>query len=106
MRSITERFLAAARQGNLQGLTELLAEDITLWADGGGIVVAAQRPVNGASKVAQFLLNIVRRAPTSRSAQLALVNVRVDDDADRLNFARRNLEAAHRRRRTRRPGQH
>lgn len=34
----------------------LLAKDITYWSDGGGQVAAALRPLQGAMKVARFLL--------------------------------------------------
>ena len=35
-RRLTERFLAAARDGDLEGLLELLADEVTVWSDGGG----------------------------------------------------------------------
>jgi len=47
--------------GDLQGLIALLAEDITLWSDGGGQVAAALKPLHGTVKVAKFLLAILRQ---------------------------------------------
>ena len=47
----------------MAGLTRLLAEDITLWADGGGKVAAATRPIHGRDAVARFLLGLARKAP-------------------------------------------
>jgi RNA polymerase sigma-70 factor (ECF subfamily) len=37
-----------------------MADDITFWADGGGNAIAAQKPLHGCKKVAQFLLAIRR----------------------------------------------
>ena len=53
---ITEKFLEALHQSNLQDLVALLAKDVTYWSDGGGQVPAALKPLHGAIKVARFLL--------------------------------------------------
>ncbi|MFD9790005.1 RNA polymerase sigma-70 factor [Streptomyces sp. NPDC059070] len=55
------RFLAAARDGDLSGLTELLSEDVIAWNDGGGKVRAARRPVVGRAKVLAFLTGLLNR---------------------------------------------
>jgi RNA polymerase sigma-70 factor (TIGR02957 family) len=55
-----ERFLAAVRQGDLQGLLDVLAPDVVVLADGGGLVQAAPRPIEGAQRVAAFLIAAVR----------------------------------------------
>ena len=39
---VVERFLAAVTQGDLQGLLDVLAPDVVLVADGGGVVQASQ----------------------------------------------------------------
>jgi RNA polymerase sigma-70 factor (ECF subfamily) len=52
---VTERFLSAALGGDLAGLMNLLAPDVTLWTDGGGKAPAAMRPVLGRDKVARTL---------------------------------------------------
>ena len=59
-RDLVDRFLAAARDGDLPGLERLLAADVTAWADGGGKVVAARRPVLGRARVARYLAGITR----------------------------------------------
>ena len=51
-----DRFVAAVTSGDLQGLLDVLAPDVVLVADGGGVVNAARRPVEGAGRVARFLL--------------------------------------------------
>lgn len=53
------RFVAAAREGDLAGLEQLLAADVTVWSDGGGKVSAARRPVRGRDAVARFLVGIL-----------------------------------------------
>jgi len=62
-REILDRFLAAARGGDLARLTELLAENVTAYNDGGGKVRAALRPVVGRDKVAAFVAGLVARYP-------------------------------------------
>jgi len=51
-----DRFLAAVRSGDLQGLLDVLAPDVVVVADGGGLVPAARRPVQGAERVAGLLI--------------------------------------------------
>ena len=60
-RRIVERFVAATVHGDLAGLERLLAEDVTSWADGGGTVTAARRPVTGKAKVLRHLLGMSAR---------------------------------------------
>ena len=59
---VVERFLAAVRLGDLQGLLDVLAPDVVIIADGGGLVAAARRPIVGADRVASFLLGAARAA--------------------------------------------
>lgn len=62
---LLNRFIDATRAGDIDGLLGVLAEDITLWADGGGKVPgAALRPIQGADAVARF---VVQRARTGAS---------------------------------------
>lgn len=51
---LLERFLAAARGGDLPALKRLLAADATGWSDGGGRVKAALRPILGSDRVGRF----------------------------------------------------
>jgi RNA polymerase sigma-70 factor (TIGR02957 family) len=53
--AVTERFLAALRTGRLQELMDVMAPDVVLVADGGGIAAAALAPVHGAELVARVL---------------------------------------------------
>jgi RNA polymerase sigma-70 factor (TIGR02957 family) len=53
--AVVERFLAALRTGRLQELMDLLAPDVVLIADGGGLVAAARVPIRGAELVVKLL---------------------------------------------------
>jgi RNA polymerase sigma-70 factor (TIGR02957 family) len=62
-REVIERFLAAVTGGDLQGLLDVLAPDVVLVADGGGVVQAVVNPVVGAKKVANLLRPFSRFDP-------------------------------------------
>ncbi|MFI6494211.1 RNA polymerase sigma factor SigJ [Streptomyces sp. NPDC050564] len=53
--AVVERFLAALRTGQLQELLDVMAPDVVLIADGGGLAAAAPAPVHGAELVANLL---------------------------------------------------
>lgn len=73
---LLNRFTEAARAGDIDGLLGVLAEDITLWADGGGKVPgAALRPIHGASSVARFVAQRARGgADRGGSVRLTRIN--------------------------------
>jgi RNA polymerase sigma-70 factor, ECF subfamily len=52
--ALLERFLAAAEQGDLAALEELLAKDAVLYADSGGKARAPQEPLVGAALIARY----------------------------------------------------
>jgi len=52
---VVERFLAAMHTGQVQPLMEVLAPDVVLVADSGGLVQAVRRPLHGAEVVAKVL---------------------------------------------------
>ncbi|MBX9246838.1 RNA polymerase sigma factor SigJ [Actinotalea ferrariae] len=56
--AVVHAFLRAAVEGDLAGLVAVLAPDVVLRSDGGGLVHAALRPISGAEKVARFVLGI------------------------------------------------
>jgi RNA polymerase sigma-70 factor, ECF subfamily len=71
---LTAQFLQACASGDLSGLMATLAEGVTLWSDGGGKVAAAPRPIQGADRVARFLLGILAKTPPGGVATGVLVN--------------------------------
>ncbi|WP_180536102.1 sigma-70 family RNA polymerase sigma factor [Micrococcus luteus] len=50
----------AVTAGQIDDVVRLLSEDSVLWADGGGIVAAARRPIMGAEAIATFLVAVGR----------------------------------------------
>jgi RNA polymerase sigma-70 factor (TIGR02957 family) len=63
--AVVERFLVAVRTGQLQELMDVMAPDVVLIADGGGLVAAASAPIHGAELVAKLL---ARRADRMEAA--------------------------------------
>ena len=59
---VRAEFESSVLSGNLQGLMDVLAPDVVLLTDGGGVVSSARRPIEGADPVARFLLGIVAKA--------------------------------------------
>jgi RNA polymerase sigma-70 factor (TIGR02957 family) len=57
---VVERFLAAVTTGDVQGLMDVLAPDVVLVADGGGLAQAVRIPVEGAKHVAAVLRGFPR----------------------------------------------
>jgi RNA polymerase sigma-70 factor (ECF subfamily) len=55
-RALASRFLAAAREGDLDGLVALLAPDAVLVGDGGGVARSIPRPMRGAPAIARALV--------------------------------------------------
>ncbi len=55
----TRESMRACTVGDLPALVATLADDITVWSDGGGRAQAARKPVRGADKAARFLPHIV-----------------------------------------------
>jgi RNA polymerase sigma-70 factor (TIGR02957 family) len=54
--ALASRFFAAAEDGDLEGLEELLAHDVVFRGDGGGKAPAAPRPIHGRARVARLLI--------------------------------------------------
>jgi len=73
-RDLTERFLAAAAEGDLEGLMSLLAPDVRLVSDGGGKATAALRVIVTADKVGRFLLGVARKEDAGLSFRFLEVN--------------------------------
>ncbi|HEY7047057.1 MAG TPA: RNA polymerase sigma-70 factor [Jatrophihabitantaceae bacterium] len=57
---LTDRFVAACREGQVEQLLEMLTADAVAYTDGGTRVRAALRPIYGRDKVARFLAGIAR----------------------------------------------
>ena len=74
-RQLLTGFFQAVQGGEMTPLMDLLAEEVTLWADGGGkIKTAALRPIVGRDAVARFSLGTVRFLPADYQVEIAEVN--------------------------------
>ncbi|KOU58122.1 RNA polymerase sigma24 factor [Streptomyces sp. MMG1533] len=87
-RAAVESFRRALETGNPQDLLDVLAPEVVLVSDGGGVKRAALRPIIGAEKVVRFYLGGVGKTggtitcdPTVVNGTAALV-VRLDGELD------------------------
>ncbi|WP_342801376.1 RNA polymerase sigma-70 factor [Nocardia sp. No.11] len=67
-------FARAVETGDLQGLLDLLAPEVVLLADGGGVVKAVVRPIVGADKVARLMAGGLPRFPGVVSTEPTQIN--------------------------------
>src|SRR3954452_9140065 len=77
-----ERFLAAAEEGDLEALEELLAKDAVLSADSGGKAMAPREPLVGATLIARFMAAVAQARPPS--SEFESRRVRVNGQPGRL----------------------
>lgn len=80
---VMERFVVAVTAGDVQGLMDVLAPDVVLLADGGGIAQAVRVPVVGVKKV----VNLLRTFPAmsvNPAIETIMINggvgVRIEDE--------------------------
>ena len=71
---LARRFLAAANEGDMEALLELLAPDAVAVGDGGGKAYASRVPIVGARRVATFLVRLFEQGRRI-GARLELVRV-------------------------------
>ncbi|RDU37878.1 RNA polymerase sigma factor SigJ [Neobacillus piezotolerans] len=58
--STVKEFVQSILNGNVNQLLNLISEDVAMYSDGGGKVMAAQIPILGAAKVIQLLQNLLK----------------------------------------------
>ncbi|TDC75764.1 sigma-70 family RNA polymerase sigma factor [Streptomyces hainanensis] len=73
-RDLTERFLAAALEGDIEGLLSFLAPDVALTTDTGGKARGPRHVITGSDKVGRFLHGIGGRAPARPGFHLVEFN--------------------------------
>lgn len=74
-RQLLTNFLVAVRSGEMTTLTNLLSENVVLWADGGGKnKQAALHPIRGRDAVARFSLGTKRFWPENAHVELEEIN--------------------------------
>ena len=74
-RTLIDAFLAAVEEGDIDGLLAVLAPDVVAIGDGGGVLPAGRRPVEGALQVARFMAGLFRQARRMGTARAELVSV-------------------------------
>jgi RNA polymerase sigma-70 factor (ECF subfamily) len=82
---LAENFFAAVENGEFEGLEALLAEDVELHGDGGGIAPAIRHPVYGKEKAAQLMRNWGRLAERIGGIQIRRVAVNGQPGAEFLD---------------------
>ncbi|OBA61058.1 RNA polymerase subunit sigma-24 [Nocardia sp. 852002-20019_SCH5090214] len=87
-RRAVEAFQHAIETGDLQHLVDMLAPDVVLLGDGGGVVQAVLRPIAGADRVARALRTGLPRLRTEATVEAVQINgcpaliVRIDGRID------------------------
>ena len=71
---LVQRFFEAARDGDVARLETMLADDVVSSSDGGGVVSAARRPVEGREKVARYLVGLLAKFTEGLESTLLEVN--------------------------------
>ena len=74
--AILDRFVLAVESGDLQSLMDVLAPDVVLMTDGGGVKQAALRPILGRDKAQRFLEGAATKGGPIDSVHRTLVNGR------------------------------
>jgi len=83
-----ESFQHALETGDVQGFLDVLAPDVVLLSDGGGLKQAALRPIVGAEKIVRFIIGGTGKAQAVVTAESCVVNgnpalvLRLDDEID------------------------
>ncbi|WNO70474.1 MULTISPECIES: RNA polymerase sigma-70 factor [unclassified Streptomyces] len=87
-RAALESFRSALVTGDLQGLLDVLAPDVVFVSDGGGLRLAALRPVVGPDKVLRYMAGSVDKAGGVLTGESTTVNgnpgliLRLDGEVD------------------------
>lgn len=71
-RQVVNQFLTAINSGDVQALMDVMAPDVVLIADGGGLAPAFPRPIQGMEKVATLLSHYERTTSDAVAAMIWL----------------------------------
>lgn len=75
-RLVVERFLIACQSADLDALWEVLAPDVVIVSDGGGVAKAPVQPVYGSDRVGWLLVGIAQKVPAGTEFSLETFNGR------------------------------
>ena len=73
-RAALESFRHAVETRDLQGLLDVLAPEVVLISDGGGVKQAALRPITGAEKAVRFIVGGIGKAQVALTTETTVVN--------------------------------
>lgn len=73
---VLQRFMATCQFADLDLLLEVLAPDVVIISDGGGVTKAPRRPVHGRDNVARLLMGILHNLPEGAVGILETFNGR------------------------------
>jgi RNA polymerase sigma-70 factor (ECF subfamily) len=88
IRAALESFQRAFESRDLQGLLDVLAPEVVLVSDGGGVKQAALRPISGAEKVVRFIVGGTGKTEGTLTSDPTVVNgnpalvLRLDGEVD------------------------
>ena len=71
---VVERFLAACRNADLEALLAVLAPDVQLVSDAGGVGKAPVRPIAGEDKVGRFLIGVTTKVEPGTTVGIEVFN--------------------------------
>lgn len=71
---LVKEFLTACETGDLKDLMSLLTEDAIFYADGGGVVTAAIRPIYGPNKISRLFLGLRERSIVGWQNRIVTIN--------------------------------
>lgn len=72
--ALGHRVQKALKNGDVVSMVKHLANDVELWADGGGKALAARNVIYGPEKVAAFIAGIYRKSPEGMIATYEITN--------------------------------
>jgi RNA polymerase sigma-70 factor, ECF subfamily len=74
---VVERFLAACQNADLDALLTVLAPDVVMVSDAGGVGRAPVRPITGEDKVGRFLIGVTNKVEPGTTVGLEVFNGQV-----------------------------
>jgi RNA polymerase sigma-70 factor (ECF subfamily) len=91
---LVEAFIGSMQRGDAGELASMLADDVAFWADGGGKVTAAGRPLFGRDSVLKLLLGI-RRGATTLGVNLSMNVTHVNGELAVVVSARGGVDSVY-----------
>ncbi|MDT9698766.1 RNA polymerase sigma-70 factor [Streptomyces sp. P17] len=93
-RAALDSFRRTLETGDLQGLLDVLAPDVVLMADGGGLKQGAVRPILGADRVGRYIIGGIGKAKVTIAYEPTVINghpalaLRVNGETDGIMAVR------------------